>query len=430
MRNSELAQGVMLARVLYGERASTWWDGRVRGDLRARLRLGEGRADPYPLYEQLRARGPMVATRQGSWQTVDHHVCREVLRSRTFGVVGVEGTPHPDDLPDVDLSFLGKNPPDHTRLRRLAAPAFSPRMMGRYTDLVDRTLDRLVENVCARGTFDLVDDLAAPLPIIVITEMLGVPLEDQRTFQQHGVALGSALDGLHSLRHAREVMAAVAMLETMFEGLFALREREPADDLVSTLVAARGDRIRPEELAPLCSLLLVAGFETTVNLIGNAVLALLAHPDQWDLLRADPDLAGACVEETLRWDPPVHETGRIAFQDQQIGGVTVRRDQWVFTLIGGANRDPDVFPDPARYDITRYAEGAQSGVRSAGTPAGEHLAFSGGIHYCIGAPLARMEATRALRTIAERLPTLHRAGPVTRRRSVTIRGPRHLPVAV
>jgi cytochrome P450 len=210
-------------------------------------------------------------------------------------------------------------------------------------------------------------------------------------------------------------MAADREIEKLFGSLFELRAREPQEDLVSVLVAERGNAIRPEELEPMCSLLLIAGFETTVNLIGNGVRALLGHPDQWRLLREDPSLAGACVEEVLRWDPPVQETGRIAFEDVEVGGVVVHKDQMVLTLIGGANRDPEAFPSPEAFDITR-------------APAVEHLAFSSGIHYCLGAPLARLEAATAFAVLAERLPALRVAGPVRMRPSSTIRGPLHLPV--
>jgi cytochrome P450 len=182
------------------------------------------------------------------------------------------------------------------------------------------------------------------------------------------------------------------------------------------VVAAEGDRVRPEEMLPLCVLLLLAGFETTVNLIGNAVLALLDHRDQWEALCADPaGMAPRAVDEALRFDPPVQRTARVAFEAIDLDGRSVRPDQLVVTLIGAANRDPEVYDRPHAFDINR--------VTTA-----DHLAFSGGIHYCIGQPLARLEATIALRTLAERCPGLRRAGPVRRRNATTIRGPIHLPV--
>jgi cytochrome P450 len=199
--------------------------------------------------------------------------------------------------------------------------------------------------------------------------------------------------------------------------LFALRRREPADDAVSRILAAEGDQIQSHELLPMCRLLLVAGFETTVNLIGNAVNALLDHPEQWEALCADPaGLADAAVEETLRWDSPVQRTSRCALEDVEIAGVPVRRGEFIVALLGGANRDPAVYADAARFDIHRV-------------PEADHLSFSSGIHYCVGAPLARLEAGIALRVLAERMPGLHRAGALRRRNASLIRGPLSLTVS-
>lgn len=415
-RLTPVRQAARFTTALWRERCDRWYAGWFRGDDLARLRLREGRRDPYPIYEEVRAKGPMQLNRLGNWATTSHAVCNQVLRSRTFGVAEPGAVPHEGSQAEFDLSFLGLNPPDHGRLRRLAGPAFSPKMMVTYATKIEKTVHALLDAAEQCGGFDLVADFAAPLPIAVITEMMGVPAADVAAFQRYGAALGSALDGLRSLSHAREVIRANVELEAIFESLFELREREPRDDLISALVAERGDRIEPRELVPMCSLLLIAGFETTVNLIGNGTLALLRHREQWERLRADPSLAAATVEEVLRYDSPVQETARVAFEDIEIGGVRVLRNQWVVTLLGAANRDPGVFPDPSRFDITR--------------PAGaDHLSFSSGIHYCLGAPLARLEATIAFAALAERLPALRQAGRVVMRPSTTIRGPRRLPVA-
>jgi cytochrome P450 len=205
-------------------------------------------------------------------------------------------------------------------------------------------------------------------------------------------------------------------LQRLFESLFELRRREPSDDIISRLVAAEGDQVKSAEMLGMCVLLLIAGFETTVNLIGNSVLALLSHREQWQDLCADPQaLAARAVEETLRFDPPVQLTERVALEPLDLEGQAIRPGQRVFTLIGGANRDPDVYPEPGTFSIHRQA-------------AAEHLAFSSGIHYCLGQPLARLEATIALRMLAERMPGLALAGPVRLRRTTTIRGPLRLPV--
>lgn len=251
----------------------------------------------------------------------------------------------------------------------------------------------------------------------MITELLGIPDADADDFARFGSVVGSALDGISSMRHARALLRADAQMRDLFERLFALRRREPGDDLVSAVVAAEGDQIAPEEMIPLCTLLLIAGFETTVNLIGNGTLALLRHPGQWNLLCEDPSLAPRAVEEILRFDPPVQRTGRVALEPGEVAGQAIARGDWLFTLIGAANHDPDVFPDPQRFDITRE-------------PGVEHLSFSAGIHYCLGQPLARLEAQVVFAAFAERLGALRLSGPVARRHGTTIRGPIRLPVAL
>jgi len=400
-----------LAVQLYGEQARGAYDAYVRRDPFTRLRHRPGRDDPYPVYERIRAAGPFIPTRMGNLASVDHAVCRGVLRSRRFGVQP-EGETSPDE--GFDLSFLDRNPPDHTRLRRLAAPAFSPRQVAGYRTTIEKTVDHLLES--APSEFDLVTRLAAPLPITVISELLGIPDADEEAFSRYGRVLGSALGGVRSLRHVRALVAADADLTRIFEGLFELRRRDPRDDLISRLVVAEGDTLTAAEMVPLCTLLLIAGFETTVNLIGNAVNALLDHPDQWALVRDDPGLAAGAVTETLRWDPPVQRTVRISFDDTEIADHPVRAGQFVHVLLGGANRDPAVFRDPERFDIRRL-------------DAGEHLAFSSGIHHCLGRPLAELEATIALERLAVAMPRLRRAGAVRRRNATLIRGPLSLPVA-
>jgi cytochrome P450 len=414
---SRLGQAVSFAGGLYRQRATVAYHGYLRRDSMALLALRPGRDNPYAIYEQLRRGGTLTPTRLGNWVTTSHRVCNLVLRDRHFAVRPVDARRE-----DVrDLSFLEMNPPDHTRLRRLVQPAFSPKQMAGYRPRIESTVAGLLDRAEAAGTFDVVPALAAPLPIAVITDLLGIPDANAESFARYGTVIGSALDGIRSVSHAARLQAADEELRTMFEDLFALRRREPADDIVSQVVAAEGDQVKPAELIPLCVLLLVAGFETTVNLIGNAVNALLDHPEQWEALRADPEtMAANVVEETLRWDPPVQRTGRFALQASELEGKPVGKDQFVVTLIGAANRDPQAYPDPDRYDINRYATGREQTV--------DHLAFSSGMHYCIGQPLARLEATIALRALAERMPNLRRAGRTRRRNSTTIRGPIRLPV--
>ncbi|WP_088289344.1 cytochrome P450 [Kineosporia sp. A_224] len=410
---STVTDVVRFAGGLYAQRAATAWQGYGRRDPMARLMLRPGRVDPYAVYEELRAHGPVAPTRLGNWVTTGHAVTSEALRDRRLGVRALG---MPDRTEGIDLSFLERDPPDHTRLRRLAAPAFTPRRMAAYRTRIEQLTHRLVDDAATGGTFDLVAALAAPLPIAVITDLLGVPDADSARFARYGTTIGSALDGIRSLRHARDLMTAQQALTTLLGDLVVRRRTDPGDDVISHLVAHEGDGIEAAELLPLVQLLLVAGFETTVNLVGNAVHALLADRDQWELLRADPGLAAAAVEETLRQDPPVQRTARVAHAPLDLGGVPVRRGQWVVALIGAANRDPAVHPDAARFDLLR-------------TPAVEHLAFSAGIHYCVGAPLARLEGEVALATLAARLD-LEPAGRPVRRPGTTIRGMLRLPVRV
>ena len=397
---------------LYKDRLAQVRAGYVRRDPTALVGLRPGRDDPYALYERMRRQGDLVPTWMGNWSTTSHHLCDAVLRDRRFGVRPEgEAMPPPEEF---NLSFLEMNPPDHTRLRRVAQPAFSPRQVAGYRPRIERTVADLLDR--APAEFDLVSAYAAPLPIAVITDLLGVPDARTEDFVRYGTAIAGAIDGIRSLPQALKLQAARHELTALFEDLFALRRREPADDIVSRIVAAEGDQVRPEEMLPMCTLLLIAGFETTVNLVGNAVNALLDHPEQWRRLCADPaTMAEKAIEETLRYDPPVQRTARVALEPVELSGITVRTGQWVMTYLGAANRDPRAWADPDRFDIEREQTA-------------DHLAFSSGIHYCVGAPLARLEAVIALRALAERRPDLRRAGPTRRRASTTIRGPLRLPV--
>ena len=413
---SDIGRAVSFASPLYRQRAATLFAGYVRRDPMAQLQLRPGRADPYAIYERMRAVGPLFPTRLGNWASTSHRVCNMVLRDRRFGVrppVTLDGVVNEQS----NMSFLAMNPPDHTRLRRLAMPAFSPKAVNTYRDRIERTVGDLLDAAASAGEFDLVSSYAAALPIAVITDLLGIPEADAEAFSRYGRIIASALDGIRSMRHARDLATSDAKLRSMFTDLFELRRREPRDDIVSHVVAAEGDQIKPAEMMPMCVLLLVAGFETTVNLIGNGVVALLRYPEQWEALRADPvGMAPKAVTEVLRYDPPVQRTARTALETMELEGAVVHKGQLVATLIGGANRDPEAYERPAVFDISR-------------DPGVDHLAFSSGIHYCIGQPLASLEATIALQVLAQRMPKLRLVGPVRRRNATAIRGPIHIPVS-
>jgi cytochrome P450 len=358
----------------------------------------------------------MLPTRLGNYTTTSHALCNEVLRSRKFAVRPEDGSEDLANQAGLDLSLLELNPPDHTRIRRLAAPAFTPRRMAGYVELVDQAIQGLLDECEREREFDLMTSFASPLPIAVVTHLLGLPNDPER-FRRLGSTIARALDGIWSLGQARVLAGADAELRTTFTELLDRRRADPGSDLVSALVAEQGKEITAAELSALVRLLLIAGFETTVNAIGSGMRWLLADREQWELLVKDPGLAPAVVEEVLRFDPPVQQTARVARRPTDVGDVLVATNQWVITLLAAANRDPDVYPEPRRFDISR-----ESPV--------EHLAFSGGIHYCLGSPLARLELTQAFRAIAERFPRIRLTAPITMRPGTTLRGPLRFPVAV
>src|SRR6478735_1071475 len=325
---------------IYATRAQTIYHGLIKGDPLSQLHLAVGRADPHAVYERMRTRGPLLPTRLGNVSTTSYQVCQQVLRSRSFGVTDPAAPRPGEDM--LDLSLLAINPPDHTRLRRLAAPAFSPRRMAGYAPIVDRAIDRMLDRAEQAGEFDLMTTFASPLPIAVMTELLGFP-DDPERFRGLGSTIARALDGIWSLGQARKVAAADAELRTIFDDLLGRRADEPGDDLLSALLAQQGERITADELGPLVRLLLIAGFETTVNAIGNGLRWLLNDREQWELLVENPERAAAAAEEVLRFDPPVQQTARVANADIEVDGIVVRRDQWVITLLAAGNRDPEVY---------------------------------------------------------------------------------------
>ena len=401
-----------------------------RGDPVGRLlREPAVRDEPYSVHEELRARGPLVGSSLGL-VTTSHAVASEVLRSDRFGV-GWDRSVAPrlirwalrfgDELDATGVaeppSMLVVDPPDHTRFRRLVSRAFTPRATAAFEPVVQRTADALLDALELRGgTVDLVETYAAQLPVLVIADLLGVPVDRREDFLRWGAAAAATLDpGLPFGRYVAAERALRAMHAFLREHFARLR-REPADDLVSRLVGLPDDEALTErELHATVMLLLGAGFETTMNLLGNGVVLLDRHRDQWESLIADPAGWNGAVEEVLRHDSPVQITGRTAKADAVVAGREVRAGTRVTLLLGAANRDPEVFADPTRFDVTR-------------ANARDHLAFSAGIHYCVGAGLARLEGVVGLRTLAERFPGLRVSGGPVRRDLQTLRGFEHLPV--
>ncbi|WP_019633032.1 cytochrome P450 [Actinomadura atramentaria] len=376
------------------------------------------RSDPYPRYP---APGPLLRTPVGLWVTSSYALCERALRDPAFGHGGADGESWRSG-PARRRSFLTMDPPDHTRLRRLVSKAFTPRLVERLRPRVTALVDDLL--AAAHGSTDLIAALAYPLPVVVISELLGVPPEDHERFKAWSDALARGLDP-DFLLPADELARrdeARAEFAAYFRELAARRRAEPRDDLLSALVAVSdgGDALSEEELLGTCILLLVAGHETTVNLIGNGALALLRNPDQLARFRARPDGVAAAVEELLRYDPPVQLTLRTALTDTDLGGTPLRRGSLVLLLTGRANRDPAAFADPDRLDLARYADG---------THAARHLSFGQGIHYCLGAPLARLEGQVALAKLFERDVRLS-PEPLTYRDNLVLRGLSSLPVTL
>jgi cytochrome P450 len=297
--------------------------------------------------------------------------------------------------------------------------AFTPRVVAALRPRVTEVVDALFARVAEQGRMDIVDDLAYPLPVQIISEMLGVPAEDDEQFRGWSAMLARSLDPQLAdpdPQRLAEGGTARAEFDRYFSVLIGQRRAHPREDLLSLLVHAEseGDKLTEEELLATCVLLLVAGHETTTNLIANAVLALLRNPDQLDTLRARPELVDGCTEETLRYDPPVQMTNRVARGPLPVGGVEVPDGGMVMMLIAAANRDPEVFDEPDRFDITRKPGG--------------HLAFAAGIHFCLGAGLARLESAVALDAFAQRVVRPHLLGPVAYKENFNLRGPARLDV--
>jgi pimeloyl-[acyl-carrier protein] synthase len=381
--------------------------------------LVQFREDPYPLYRYLHAAAPVQWNDVlGAWTLARY---ADVVASLTDARFSADRTEHgqPDALEGYELakSMLVSDPPDHTRMRALVQKAFTPRMIEqlrpRIISIVRELLDRIAER---GGQFDLITDLAYPLPVVVIAELLGVPPEDRQIFEEWSALLAASLDPLVSADLMERVTQARDALHTYLRGIIAERRREPRADLISALVAVeeRGDVLSEPELVVMCTLLLIAGHETTVNLIGNGMLALLQHPDQLAQLRESPQLIGTAIEELLRFDSPVQMTGRIVMEPLELGGKAIPAGDFVLPLLGAANRDPAQFPEPDKLDLARSPNA--------------HVAFGRGIHFCLGAPLARAEGQIAIGALVQRFPKLERAGQPVRRDQITLRGLKSLPV--
>jgi pimeloyl-[acyl-carrier protein] synthase len=382
-------------------------------------------ANPHPFYHRLRAADPVHQTALGFWVLTRYDDVVTALRDPRFGRAGFEPFLEavyggPTEAGRLQPSMLFRDPPDHTRLRGLVNKAFTPRVIEAMRPRIQGIVDSLLDRAQEARAMDVIADLAYPLPVTVICEMLGVPVGDHETIKQWSADVARSLDAIgmgSDTEVADRGRQGRRGLGDYFRGLVAERRKAPREDLLSLLIAAeeQGDKLSEGELLSTCVLLFIAGHETTVNLIGNGLLALLRHPEQLALLKSNPSLIQSAVEELLRYDGPVDRTARITNADVELGGRTITKGSMVVAAIGAANRDPAHFPDPDRLDITR----ADS----------RHIAFGFGIHFCLGAPLARVEGQIAIGTVLRRLPALalSTATPEWRESSV-LRGLKALPV--
>jgi cytochrome P450 len=377
--------------------------------------------DPYPMYEKVRAKGDMVRSRMGAYVTPSREICDSVLRDNRFITATFdEASMVPITLVEdgekivnpVQDSFLMMNPPHHTRLRKLVQPFFTPRALKDRTESIQKIVTGYLDRLDDR--FDVVSEFAAQVPIQVIADLLGVPDNDKEIFARWGSSLAETLDGVWSYKQLKGLHATIIEYNDYIDGLMDERRRNPQDDIVSHLVTRHADLSR-EDLVATTGLLLFAGFETTVNLIGNGVLKAFENPHTVAPLAQSPEYAEGFVEEVLRLDPPVQYTIRWPKERLELAGVSLPKGMPVMLLLAAANRDPRVFEDPLKFDPTR-------------SNAREHLSFSAGIHYCIGAGLSRIEGALALHELFKRFPNLAPDGPVARRKSKLIRGALRLPV--
>lgn len=374
--------------------------------------------DPYPVYASLRAQGPVHHVRTADsgdvWLVVGYDEARAALADPRLSKDW--RTVHPDgEFSAVSANMLESDPPRHTRLRRLVAREFTARRVEALRPRVQRITDELIDAMLPLGSADLVESLAFPLPMTVICELLGVPDLDRAAFRGWSNKILGDSEGYEDEAAATEAMG--GYLAGLIEDK---RCGGPREDLLSALIRARdedGDRLSPDELVGMAFLLLVAGHETTVNLIANGTLALLRHPGQLAALRADPGLMEGAIEEMLRYDGPVETaTYRFTREATEIGGRLIPAGEPVLVALAAADRDGGRYPSPDTFDIRRPARG--------------HLAFGHGLHYCVGAPLARVEASTAISTLLARAPRLALAAapPLTWRPGLLIRGPRTLPL--
>jgi len=386
--------------------------------------------DPYRQYTSLREHDPVHRSPLEVWVLFRYDDVVRTLRDAGLSVQVDNATPTarmqmfaeqaPGEVERGAHSILNIDPPDHTRLRRLVSKAFTPKMVHGLRPRIQTLADDALDTMAAQGKADVIGDLAYPLPFTVISEMLGMPDGNRDEVRGWSHTLTKTLDPILTPEEVQAALAAADNMQGHVQDVLAWKREHPADDLLTGLLAAEdeGDRLSEVELLDQVLLLYVAGHETTVNLIGNATLALLGHPDQLTRLRSDPDLDAGAIEELLRFDSPVQFSRRITTGDLEVDGTTVPAGSFVLTCLGSANRDEARWgPTADELDLAR-------------ADAGQHMSFGNGIHHCLGSSLARTEAQIALGTLVRRFPDLELAGDAERNNRVVLRGLESLPVTV
>jgi len=384
-------------------------------------------ADPYPLYHRLRTEDPVhwdpflhawVVTRYADVVDVLHHF-------------SADRTPTPKQLSDLNLSALNPiaqimvrqmlflDPPDHTRLRALASAAFTPRRVEQLRSHIEEVMNGLIDQVQAQGQMDVIADFAAPAPAIITAELLGVPAEDHADLKDWSQDFAEMLGNFqHNPERYPRVLRSVENLSSYFREAMKKQRSAPRDGLIRAMMEAEveGERLNEEEIIANLIVTMVGGQETTTNLIGNGLLTLLRHPEELEKLRANPALISSAVEELLRFESPSQHTARLAPEETQLGGKSIRKRQAVIAVMGAGNRDPERFPEPDRLDLERKDN--------------RHLAFGWAAHFCFGAALARLEGQIAFRLLLDRLQYLKMvtAAPLVWRHNLGLRGLTALPV--
>ena len=391
----------------------------------------EFRINPYPIYHRLRAENDICSTLGGAWFLTRYEDVKTILKEhRVYSyerpkLISEKNKDlqnkgkNIDALVDTSNKFLFyMNPPDHTRLRRLVSKALLPVVIERMRPQIQTIVNECLEAVQIRGEMDIIADLAEVLPANVIARMLGVsPADAPKRLQQNFQILSRVLDSLISLEEYEAINKGILEFQEYFRVLIAQRSKAPQDDLISYLIAARdkNDQLSEEEVLAICIQLFVAAEETTVNLIGNGMLALLQHPEQMEKLKQNPQIIRTAVEEMLRYDSPIQVISRIAADTLEIGRQTVQKGEKIFLCLGAANRDPSQFSQPDQFDISRAEN--------------QHLAFGDGTHRCLGGSLARIQAEIAINSLLQKLPELKLASDKLEwRKNLALRGLKTLPV--